>query len=105
MAKKEKFETIVVNGSEFKTLLTNKYMNRKKWERPNEKMIKAFIPGTILKIFVKEGQKVKVGTKLLILEAMKMKNVVTSPVSGTIKSILVKEGIMVPNRELLIEIE
>jgi len=105
MAKKENLETLTINETEYKTQLTKKFRARKNWERPNEKMIKAFIPGNILKIFVKEGQKVKVGSKLLILEAMKMKNVVTSPVVGTIKSINVIEGIMVPNRKLLIEIE
>lgn len=105
MDKTQKMETLIINGTEYKTLLTKKFVNRKVWERPNEKMIKSFIPGTILKIFVKEGQKVKEGSKLLILEAMKMKNVVASPVAGVIKTIYVKEGIMVPNRQLLIEIE
>ncbi len=52
-----------------------------------------------------EGQKVKEGTKLLILEAMKMKNIVVAPVTGTIKTIYVKEGLHVPKQELLIELE
>ncbi|MDA3892863.1 MAG: acetyl-CoA carboxylase biotin carboxyl carrier protein subunit [Salinivirgaceae bacterium] len=105
MADKVKMDSLIINGTEYRTTLTKKFLNRKVWERPNEQMIKSFIPGTILKLFVTEGQKVKVGSELLILEAMKMKNVVKSPVSGTIKAIHVKEGVMVPNRELLIEIE
>ncbi len=105
MANKEKFDTLCIGGTVYKTRLTKKFINRKNWEKPNEKMILAFIPGTITDIFVKEGQKVKAGAKLLILEAMKMKNVVTAPVSGTIKSVNVKIGVMVPKHELLIEIE
>lgn len=105
MAKKENLETLIVQGTEYKTTLTKKYLNRTKWEQPNEKLVKAFIPGSIVEVFVKEGQKVKEGTKLLILEAMKMKNVVTAPVTGTIKSIQVELGVMVPKNKLLIEIE
>jgi len=105
MAKKEKFETLIIQGTEYKTTLTKKFLNRKVWERPNVKLVKAFIPGTVPKIFVKEGQKVKEGSKLLILEAMKMKNVLAAPVAGTIKAIYVQEGVMVPKNELLIEIE
>ncbi len=105
MAKKEIMDTLNINGTIYKTTLTKKFINRKVWERPNIKLIKAFIPGTILEIFVKEGQQVEAGEKLLILEAMKMKNILESPISGIIKTIYVKEGVMVPNRQLLVEIE
>ncbi len=105
MEKKVKLDTLCIGETNYKTTLTAKFINRKKWEPNNPKMIKAYIPGNILKIFVKEGQKVKLGTKLLLLEAMKMKNLVETPVSGIIKSIHVKEGIMVHKNELLIEIE
>lgn len=105
MAKKEKFETLCIDGTKYKTLITNKFKSRKMWEAPNEKLVKAYIPGNIPKVFVTEGQKVKMGARLLILEAMKMKNVVEAPVAGTIKAIHVKEGDRVPKHELLIEIE
>lgn len=105
MEDKEKMETLEVKGTVYTTQLTDKFRNRKRWVRPNDKHVVAYIPGTILKIFVKEGQKVREGSKLLILEAMKMKTLVVAPVSGVIKSINVKEGIMIPKNELLIEIE
>lgn len=105
MAKKANFETLNIDGTAYKTHLTEKFKNRTVWEMPDERLVKAFIPGTVLKIFVKEGQKVRQGSKLLILEAMKMKNVVAAPVSGVIKSIQVEEGKMVPKNQLLIEIE
>ncbi len=105
MTNKKKFDTLCIDGTSYKTQLTKKFMDRKNWEKPNEKMVLAFIPGTINEILVKEGQKVKAGTKLLILEAMKMKNVVAAPISGKIKLINVEIGNMVPKRKLLIEIE
>ncbi len=105
MEKYTNLETLVIGGTAYKTQLTDKYKNRKPWEEPNPKLILAYIPGNINKIFVKEGQKVKEGTKLLILEAMKMKNLVVAPMAGTIKSINVDEGKMVPKNHLLIEIE
>jgi len=105
MAKKEQLDSLNINGTIYKTTLTKKFLDRKVWQKPNEKMIKAFIPGTILEIFVKEGQKVKTGEKLLILEAMKMKNILESPVDGIVKKVHIQKGVMVPNRSLLIELE
>ncbi len=67
--------------------------------------IKAPMPGLILSINVKEGQKVKEGETLLILEAMKMENAIGSPKDGIIKSILIKSGETVEKGELIIEFE
>jgi biotin carboxyl carrier protein len=105
MAKKEKFEILNVNGTEYLTNLDDKFRNRKNYETPNPNLVFSVIPGTIREIFVKEGQKVKEGSKMLILEAMKMRNVVEAPVDGTIKSINVKQEEMVAKNVLLIEIE
>ncbi len=67
--------------------------------------IKAPMPGLILEINVKKGQKVKEDDPLLILEAMKMENVLISPREGIIKSISVKKGDAVDKGTLLIEFE
>ena len=67
--------------------------------------IKAPMPGLILEINVKVGQEVKEDDALLILEAMKMENVLTSPRDGTIKSISVEKGNAVEKNQLLIEFE
>ncbi|WP_290898252.1 biotin/lipoyl-containing protein [Ferroglobus sp.] len=56
------------------------------------KEIKAEMSGTIVKVLVKEGEEVKSGQPVLILEAMKMENEVTSPFSGVVKEVRVKEG-------------
>ncbi|RLF92922.1 hypothetical protein DRN45_06425, partial [Thermococci archaeon] len=52
----------------------------------------AGIQETILKIKAKNGDKVKEGDVVILLEAMKMENEVVSPKSGVIKDIFVKEG-------------
>ncbi len=60
-----------------------------KTSKPREKKgvgsIKAPLPGTILEVKVKPGDKVKVGDKLLIMEAMKMENNINSDREGTIE--------------------
>ena len=62
------------------------------------------LPGTILKIFVKVGDTVNTGDKLLIMEAMKMENEVLAEKSGTIKSISISEGDSVLQNDILLEI-
>ncbi|WP_431107290.1 acetyl-CoA carboxylase biotin carboxyl carrier protein subunit [Winogradskyella poriferorum] len=67
--------------------------------------IKAPMPGLILEINVKEAQEVKEDDPILILEAMKMENVINSPRDGVIKSIKVNQGDTVEKNALLIEFE
>ena len=69
-----------------------------------EGVVTAPMPGKILRILVKEGESVKTGQGLLILEAMKMENEIPSPKDGVIKKILVKEGDTVDTGQPLIEI-
>lgn len=54
--------------------------------------IKSPLPGTIFDVRCKEGDAVKKGQTLLILEAMKMENNILAPQDGTVKSILVNKG-------------
>ncbi len=108
MDKEEKnnvFETFVVERAEYKTILTEKFKNRKKYVEVNPKLITAFIPGTIVDIFVKKGSKVKEGDDLLVLEAMKMRNVLKAPFDGKIKAVKVKKNDMVAKEQLLLEFE
>jgi len=67
--------------------------------------VKAPMPGLILEINVNVGDEVKENDDLLILEAMKMENVLTSPREGVIKAIEVKQGETVDKNALLIEFE
>lgn len=54
--------------------------------------ITAPMPGNILEVKVSEGQAVKAGQTLLVLEAMKMENDIQAPVDGTVASIPVSKG-------------
>jgi len=54
--------------------------------------VKTSMPGRIVKVLVNEGEKVREGEAVLILEAMKMENEIKSPQSGVIKEIKVKPG-------------
>jgi biotin carboxyl carrier protein len=98
-------KTLNIRGEIYHTRLTRKFLNRKPWKKPDEKQLMSFIPGTICLIFVKPGDVVDVNSKLLILEAMKMQNVICSPVAGAIRSVLVKEGEKVKKGIVMIEFE
>lgn len=67
--------------------------------------IKAPMPGLILEVNVKEGDEVKEGDYLLVLEAMKMENALTAPRDAVIKSISVEKEQTVEKNQLLIEME
>ena len=67
--------------------------------------IKAPMPGLVLSIAVKAGQEVVQGDTLLILEAMKMENVLKSPGEGRVKKVLVEKGKAVDKGEVLLEME
>jgi biotin carboxyl carrier protein len=54
--------------------------------------VKAPMPGLVLRIDVKEGDKVKENSPILVMEAMKMENEIFAPVTGVVKKILVKQG-------------
>ena len=54
--------------------------------------VKAPMPGTILKVNVQNGQAVKEGDVLVVLEAMKMENEIMAPKAGTVTQVLVSKG-------------
>jgi biotin carboxyl carrier protein len=65
--------------------------------------IKAPMPGLIIDLRVKEGEPVKMGDPLLVLEAMKMENILKAPGDGIVKSIKVKRGDSVEKNQVMIE--
>lgn len=71
----------------------------------NFALIKAPMPGMVIKILVNEGDSVVKGDKIIIIEAMKMENVITSPISGIVSSIKVSEASAVEKDTVLMEIK
>jgi len=112
---------IDVNGSiyqvelaeEVKTTKTPKLVRSKPVQTKEEKpkpasglsKVVAPLPGSIFKLLVKEGDAVKKGQPILILEAMKMENNILAEKEGVVNKVLVSEGASVLQGDILVEIE
>jgi biotin carboxyl carrier protein len=96
---------LIIDDTSYETKLTSKFRRRKPYIALDPKKIYAFIPGIITKINVYEGQKINRGQSLLVLEAMKMMNDLTSHIDGRIKTIHIKQSQMVVKGQLLLELE
>ncbi len=66
-------------------------------------LVKAPLPGIILELAVKEGDQVKKGQKLAVMEAMKMENEIKAEKDGEILSVKVSQGQSILQDELIIE--
>jgi len=104
MKETENLGSLNIDTSIYKTRISKKFGNRKPYAAPDPRLILSFIPGTVLDILVKPGDRVKKGDSLMILDAMKMQNLLKSAIDGTIKNIPVKRGDKVSKGTVLIEI-
>jgi biotin carboxyl carrier protein len=73
--------------------------------RKSDGRIKPPMPGKIVEVKVREGQEVKEGDVLCVLEAMKMQNDLKSPVSGKVARVHVQDGANVEATTVLVEVE
>ena len=105
MEQKDKLGTLNIDTSLYKTRISRKFENRTPYKAADPRSVISFIPGTILDILVRPGQDVRKGDDLMILEAMKMQNLLKSAIDGRIKNILVKKGDKVSKGTRLIEME
>lgn len=107
----KKLYTININSNIYEVAILNpldiliKDMGLSFGKTKHVNSVKAPMPGLILDINVKNGQKVKEDETLLILGAMKMENIILSPRDGIIKSIAVNKGDAIEKGQLLIEFE
>ncbi|HOW10700.1 MAG TPA: biotin/lipoyl-binding protein [Bacteroidales bacterium] len=101
----ENLGTLNINSIVYKTRLSNKFMSRKPYQKADQRIILSYIPGTVLDIMVREGQEVKKGEDLMILDAMKMQNKLKSAIDGTVKKIFVSRGNRVAKGTKLIEMK
>lgn len=65
---------------------------------------KAPMPGLIVKVRVREGQEIKKGDRLIVLESMKMQNELSSPSDGTVRNLRIKPGDNVDQNQVLLTI-
>jgi biotin carboxyl carrier protein len=95
----------VVEFRKYKTTLNRMFLQRRKWQPVDQSKIKSFIPGVITRIFVSEGDHVEAGQEMMVLEAMKMNNIVRSEIAGVIKKIHAAEMDKVPKNMVIFELE
>ena len=106
--KSEKTCSVRVNSNVYTMSLTDQFdellhklgMDNLSAQKVSE--LKAPMPGMVLKVLVSEGEEVKKGSNLVILEAMKMENVIKSPADGVIKIIKVSPADKVEKNQVMI---
>jgi biotin carboxyl carrier protein len=71
----------------------------------NDSTVRAMMPGRIISVSVRVGDKVTAGQAVLVMESMKMENTITAPKAGTVTAIAVSAGDSVQHGQTMIEIE
>lgn len=106
--------TFDINGSRRTTIIEDKTKplvgiegakQTKMADPDNPLEIGASIPGTVLKVEINEGDVVKVGDILVVIEAMKMESNIVANTSGVVRSILISEGDSVESGQLIALLE
>jgi biotin carboxyl carrier protein len=103
--------TIRINGNNYLVQLADQYdqlIDRLGLKADSQKKVDqltAPMPGLVLEIQAKEGDQIKEGDPLLILEAMKMENVIKAPTDAVIKKIEVRQGESVDKKQVLVRFE
>jgi biotin carboxyl carrier protein len=108
-SKEEKTASIKVNGHTYSIAIKDRFddllhqLGLDNLQSAKVAELKAPMPGLVLSVLVKEGDEVKKGDNLLVLEAMKMENIIKSPADVTIKSIKIKASDKVEKNQVLIQ--
>jgi biotin carboxyl carrier protein len=105
MNNKDTLGFLNIDDSLYKTRISSKFKNRKPYQPTDPRIILSFIPGTVIGIMIKEGQDIKKGDDLMILDAMKMQNKLKCNMDGKVKTIAVKKGNKVSKGTVLLELE
>jgi biotin carboxyl carrier protein len=107
----EKAFTILVNGHKFHLDVKDRYdellknLGMDNMSAGVVKEVKAPMPGLVVDIMIEPGIEVAKDDPVIVLEAMKMENVLKSPTEGIIKSIAIEKGQAVEKNQVLIHFE
>ncbi len=104
-------QTFLVNGQKQIIEIKDKYddllkqlgMDKLMGNKIN--LLKAPMPGLVLKVMVTEGKVIKKGDGLIVLEAMKMENIIKASADGIVKKIHIEEKNTVDKNQKMIEFE
>lgn len=95
---------VLVNGVSRIFALKSEAHKLEKKSTSEEGAVTAIMPGRVINVLVKEGDSVKTGDVVCILEAMKMENELRAPRDGKVKKVLAQAGSNVEKGEVLVEI-
>ncbi|MDN5344914.1 MAG: hypothetical protein PWQ18_1027 [Clostridia bacterium] len=70
--------------------------------RPDNRTVTSPLPGTVVEVKVKPGQRVIAGQVLLVIEAMKMENEIQAPTGGVVREVLVQDGMNIASGQPLV---
>ena len=83
---------VTVNGTGYKVEMENAPAAPAAKAAGEGQTVTSPLPGVIIEVSVKEGQAVKAGQKVAVIEAMKMENEIQAPADGTVTAVLVGKG-------------
>lgn len=92
----------VIDDVEYDTNSIKSFEKRKKWSQPDDRRIRSIIPGTIVEVFVNNGDSINDGDPMLVIQAMKMNNQIKFERKGIVDKILVKPGDIVSRGQEMI---
>lgn len=103
--------TVLLNGNTYTFLIgkeetiKRKKLSKKESESSNTYILKSPMPGKIVEVFVSKGAKIEKGEPLVVLEAMKMQNLLQAEEAGTVVAINARVGESVLGDHILVEIK
>lgn len=106
----EKKVTVKINQTVYHVLVRDKYdelLRELGMDNANTKLaadVKAPMPGLVLNVMVEPGQLIKKGDAIVVLEAMKMENILKASADGEVKKIHVKKGDKVEKNQVMVNL-